>query len=277
MTLSLKAFAEAVHDLTPLNHNEKVVTFVWYLNDLLGQPRVQPREIIRCYRELALTEPQNLHQHLKHAEEQSPKVILRDRGGLRIEKTARDRLWAKYGDAVRKLQDENAADAAPPGADVAVIVALKEEFSELHVQLPNWEPVLVKETGGFDYTFALTSAEPDRAYRCVATFVGEMTHTPSAIETQRLLQSWRPRTIVNVGIAGSPSGEVGLGDIVVATVVDDYLARGKAVESKTDVGCGSQPGESHIGRAPASRSLPVTFRLPTRVPLNVCAPKPRTI
>jgi nucleoside phosphorylase len=237
MTLSLQAFAVAIHDLTRLNHNEKVVLFLWYLNDIAGQSRVQPSEIARCYRDLSLDEPQNLHQHIRWGEQRKPRIILRDGAGLRLEKGSRDRLWEEYGASIKEQQAKIAsAQNQGPGSDVAIIVALKEEFSELHVQIPDWEPVPVTETGGFDYAFKQASADPDRPYRCVVTFVGEMTHTPSAMETQRLLRTWRPESVVNLGIAGSLSEHVTLGDVVVATVVDDYLARGKAVERSDGAG-----------------------------------------
>jgi nucleoside phosphorylase len=236
MALSLHAFAEVIHDLTALSHNEKVLVFIWYLNEFAGKARAQSAEIASCYRELSLDKPQNLHQHIYKGEQASPKEILRDREGLRLEKRARDRLWKKYADAIEKAQTSVAIAEGGPKADIAVIVALREEFSELHVQIPDWEPVPVPETGGFDYTFAHPSGDSERPYRYVVTFVGEMTHTPSAMETQRLLRTWRPATVINLGIAGSLSEDVTLGDIVVGTVVDDYLARGKAVDSANEAG-----------------------------------------
>src|SRR4051812_39387148 len=99
MALGLHAFGEAIPDLTDLSHNERVLVFIWYLTEFAGQSRAKPTEIARCYRDLSLHEPQRLHQHIAQGERTSPKGILRDRDGLRLEKRTRDRLWNKYREA----------------------------------------------------------------------------------------------------------------------------------------------------------------------------------
>src|SRR5215469_11020225 len=63
--------------------------------------------------------------------------------------------------------------AAAEAVDVGIIVALFEEFRELHQALPN--PVAVKDerTGASDYLFRWT-VQSRSPYRCAATVVGVM-------------------------------------------------------------------------------------------------------
>jgi nucleoside phosphorylase len=114
--------------------------------------------------------------------------------------------------------------------DVGIIIALKEEFRELYVQLPNnCQFTQDGETGCLFYTFERGGSNRQRPYLCVATLAGQMGHTRSALVTETLIRLWNPQTIVNIGIAAGISTDVLLGDVVVATQVDSYLERSKAV------------------------------------------------
>ncbi|HEX8339753.1 MAG TPA: hypothetical protein VF624_02485 [Tepidisphaeraceae bacterium] len=234
--MTLKQFAAAISGFSQLSHNERVALLLWFYNDIEKIDRVHSAKLVAAYKELSIDPPQNFGQHIRQLEDRRPKVVLRDSKGIHLEKRKRDSYWRGYGEAVTAAMSVNPEDAEANRADVGIVVALREEFSELHIQVPNWEPCPVLESGGFDYLFNQESSVPDRPYRCVVTFVGEMTHTPSAMETQRLLRTWRPRSIVNLGIAGSLDADCLLGDVVVGSVVDDYLARAKAIGTADDAG-----------------------------------------
>jgi len=113
--------------------------------------------------------------------------------------------------------------------DVGVIVALEEEFDELHKLLPRSTPVKDDATGVYDYLFIrpVDGAEP---YRCAATFVGEMGPTEAALAAERFLGRRHPRTIVMLGIAAGIHDDVRLGDVVVAKSVGRYLDRAKVAD-----------------------------------------------
>ena len=112
--------------------------------------------------------------------------------------------------------------------DVGVIVALREEFTELYEQLPSPQPIRDGKTGSFDYLFAQPA--DTGSYRCAATFVGDMGPTDAALAAERFLDRRRPRTIVMLGIAAGIDKEVKLGDVIVATSVGRYLERAKVVD-----------------------------------------------
>ncbi len=115
------------------------------------------------------------------------------------------------------------------GVDVGIVIALKEEFQEFKALLPGeltWER---DETGQFSYVFEY----PATRHCCVVTFVGEMNPEHAAIQTERLLARWSPRAVVMLGIAAGIHEDVRVGDVVIASQVDSYLASAKAQAGST--------------------------------------------
>lgn len=127
-------------------------------------------------------------------------------------------------------------NASSSQKDVAVIVALQNEFEPLFLQIfekleDSYEH---KRSGRRDYMF--THKSQNRHYRCVATFVGKSGNTSSALVAQNVLQKWHPKTIVLLGTAGGFASDAKLGDVVVATQVDDFLADSTATEASSTGG-----------------------------------------
>lgn len=113
--------------------------------------------------------------------------------------------------------------------DVGIVIALREEFIELHDQIADkCESVRDSATGNYYYLFDYQCANRETCYRCVATFAGSMGPTKAGLITQRLVNEYKPNTLVMLGIAAGLSGDVKLGDVVVATVVDAYMENSKA-------------------------------------------------
>ncbi len=113
-------------------------------------------------------------------------------------------------------------------ADVAIVIALKEEFKDLFVDIgASYTPVPDPDANAFYYSFERSSAAANRPYRCVATFVGDMGEVPAALLAQNTLVRWKPATVVLIGLAGALSSNVKLGDVVVADQVDGYLQNAK--------------------------------------------------
>ncbi|HEX5750344.1 MAG TPA: hypothetical protein VFZ09_29200 [Archangium sp.] len=109
--------------------------------------------------------------------------------------------------------------------DLGIIIALKEEFRVFRELLPtSLRAERDENTGQYDYTFEL----PGSPHRCVISFIGEMNPEPATLHTERLLSRWNPRTVVMLGIAASLHPDVRVGDVVVASQVDNYLASAKA-------------------------------------------------
>jgi nucleoside phosphorylase len=117
--------------------------------------------------------------------------------------------------------------------DVGIVIALEEEFRELHEQIKvRCQVIPDPDTGRSFYLFDSPSADPEKPYRCLSTFFGGMGPTKAALVTQHLVKEWNPGTVVMLGIAGGLDKELSLGDVVVASVVDNFLDRGKAIPTQ---------------------------------------------
>jgi len=112
---------------------------------------------------------------------------------------------------------------APP--DVAVLVALQEEFLELQrgIGAP-WVPRPDEEFGGHVYNWV----DPESGLRCVAASAGRMGSDESVRLAERLLR-FKPAVLVNVGIAASLHHDVRIGDVIVPDMVYAYDKTAKAV------------------------------------------------
>ncbi len=120
---------------------------------------------------------------------------------------------------------------APLDIDIAIVIALQEEFEQLHARIKDrCTPVKDSETNDYDYVFTWPAAS-GQPYRCVASFAGKMGERKAALVTQRLLARWLPATVVVLGIAGGIDSDVRLGDVVAATEVESYLEDAKAVDA----------------------------------------------
>ena len=110
-------------------------------------------------------------------------------------------------------------------ADVGVMIALREEVDELFDQI--CKGLLLADDGY--YLFERPAGDGRPPCRCVATFIGEIDDAKCTLHTERMLERWRPSTVVMLGIAGGLHKDVKAGDVVAATQVDSYIASARAV------------------------------------------------
>jgi len=130
----------------------------------------------------------------------------------------------------QKSLAQGAVEMTEKTLDLGIVIALKEEFRVFQELVPTeLRAERDEKTGQYDYTFSL----PDSPYRCVVSFIGEMNPEPAALHTERLLSKWNPRTVVMLGIAAGLHPDVRVGDVVVASQVDNYLASAKAQPGAT--------------------------------------------
>jgi nucleoside phosphorylase len=130
--------------------------------------------------------------------------------------------------------------APAPGqaqVDLALLIALPEEFRVLIQALgTDYQHVLDASDGSHTYYFQRPAAQHPQPYRCAAKLVGAMGSLNTGLAAQHLLERLNPATLVMLGIAGGLSADLSLGDVVVATQADDYLAQAKAVHSAGEQG-----------------------------------------
>src|SRR6202050_3002395 len=113
--------------------------------------------------------------------------------------------------------------------DLAILVALPEEFEQLLSQLYGSLDILRDhEYGNYYYRFLL-APETRAPTQAVACFIGGMGPDRAGRQMERLLQRWSPRVTTVVGICGAIHQDVCLGDVVVPNRVDAYLSTTKAI------------------------------------------------
>ncbi|MDJ0797411.1 MAG: SIR2 family protein [Calothrix sp. MO_167.B12] len=119
---------------------------------------------------------------------------------------------------------------------MGIIIALPEEFDELSCQISemgiSWQSQPDPETGGHYYLFDYPIPNSSDYYRCVTTFAGEMGPTATSLATTRLIDKWKPKTVILPGIGAGIHSDVMIGDVVVADQVDGYEEDSKAVEGE---------------------------------------------
>jgi nucleoside phosphorylase len=129
---------------------------------------------------------------------------------------------------------DNEAPAADGRCDVAIVVALKEEFRILFERFDN-RHTHVEDGGRSYYIFEVGTLAGERPYRCVATLVGEMGTNRTGVIAEKMLSRWDPAALVVVGIAGGIHKDVRLGDVIIASQVSNYVEGAKVVDGASGV------------------------------------------
>jgi nucleoside phosphorylase len=136
----------------------------------------------------------------------------------------------RVGDTLHETGDgsPSTSDRETARVSLGLVIALKEEFSELFREIKGSCSVEIDGvTGNRFYRFERPGATAP--YQCVAIWAGEMGPEKAILVTERLLEVCNPSTVANLGIAAGVDKDVRVGDVVVATQVDNYLHRTKAV------------------------------------------------
>jgi nucleoside phosphorylase len=109
-------------------------------------------------------------------------------------------------------------------ADVLVLVALEEEFEQLHSMLPVPLAIPDAKHGGCDYVCEVGDRQ------VVLRLVGGMGTGDAQLAADRAIERWQPRAAVWVGIAAGIHKDVRLVDVIVPDQVDGYDANLKAID-----------------------------------------------
>jgi nucleoside phosphorylase len=118
--------------------------------------------------------------------------------------------------------------------DFIILTALEEERDAVLSKLLGHSKLdRVGEEPHTYYEAFIESRRNDRArYRVIVTSLARMGPLEAAAKAPEMVQRWKPRRVLMVGIAGGISGEVQLGDVLVASEIQDYTL-GKFEEDGT--------------------------------------------
>lgn len=126
---------------------------------------------------------------------------------------------------------QDVVETLAPKVDYIVLVALEEEFKSIRAVFDS-SPFATK--GGFADTscliYTITQQRSRKKATCGIYRMAAMTPVEAAIHTVTAIRQFSPKIVVSLGIAGGVNNDVGLGDVVVATEVTDYLAEAKVVD-----------------------------------------------
>ncbi|WP_140797778.1 AAA family ATPase [Myxococcus xanthus] len=116
--------------------------------------------------------------------------------------------------------------------DFIILTALEEERDAVLSKLPGYRKLdRVGEEPHTYYEAFIESRREDQArYRLIVTSLARMGPIEAAAKAPAIVQRWKPRRVLMVGIAGGIAGEVQLGDVLVASEIQDY-ALGKFEEN----------------------------------------------
>lgn len=118
--------------------------------------------------------------------------------------------------------------------DVGIVVPLKEEFRVFFERI-NGRCTDVVDGGRTYYVFEAPTVGGGASYRCVVTVMGDMAPTRAGIVAEKLLGKWQPELIVMLGIAGGIHKDVRVGDVIVATQVDNYVEGAKVSDDEKTI------------------------------------------
>ncbi|MCP3165160.1 phosphorylase family protein [Myxococcus qinghaiensis] len=140
------------------------------------------------------------------------------------------------------------AQTADSQVDFVILTALEEERDAVLSKLPGYRKLdRVGEEAHTYYEASIESRREDRArYRLIVTSLARMGPIEAAAKGPAIAQRWKPRRILMVGIAGGIAGEVHLGDVLVASEIQEYSL------GKTEV---NRPRQVRWKSAPLDASL----------------------
>src|SRR5882724_8732906 len=138
--------------------------------------------------------------------------------------------------------------------DIVIIIALKEEFEYfkaiLGVQL------IADNVDELIYYRCSLPASRGKTARIVVSFIGDMGNEESNLLAYRLIDATRPSLVISMGISGLINSDLKLGDVIVATDVDNYIHSSKIKQPDPSKALSMADDISWGGK-----SLPTTDRL----------------
>lgn len=110
--------------------------------------------------------------------------------------------------------------------DLGIVVALRDDFRELRAM--GGEFVQHPSDKLTSYRFKYGD------YEIVAAFVGDTGQAQAGRVAERLIDVWRPESIVSMGFAAGVHEDLRVGDVYVPTQADEYIQGAKAIANPQD-------------------------------------------
>lgn len=111
--MTIDDFAQLVSGLSGMSHVERIKHFGWFVLTQEKKARFTAADVIRCYDQLHMVKPGNVHSQLQQLMDKRPPDVLKDTGGYRLEARARDQLDGKYAARPATMAVEGMLQALP--------------------------------------------------------------------------------------------------------------------------------------------------------------------
>jgi hypothetical protein len=95
--VKLEDFVHLIQGFSSLNHAEKIKHFGWWLHVFGGVEDFGTKHISNCYGDLNLSPPVDINSFFRSLEGRSPKQLLKNGKGYRLERQVHEILTAKFG------------------------------------------------------------------------------------------------------------------------------------------------------------------------------------
>jgi nucleoside phosphorylase len=116
------------------------------------------------------------------------------------------------------------------GVDIALYVALSEEFHSVRTELGRgFAPVELTDVALTCFIGTIPSEPSNRSFRIVVVPAGKMGTERAANVTSTIIDRFKPKDVVVLGIAGALADELQPGDVFIPDRVVEYLANAATV------------------------------------------------
>ncbi len=95
--MTLEEFAQLIPGMEGMSHTDRIRHFGWFVHTQQQKDRFAPADITRCYDQLHLGKPGNVHGLLQQIADKKPPELLKDTRGYRLEARVRAAIEVKYG------------------------------------------------------------------------------------------------------------------------------------------------------------------------------------
>lgn len=118
--------------------------------------------------------------------------------------------------------------------DILLYVALSEEFDTVMADLGRgFQPEEISDAALTVYRGAIPAPSLNRSFSVAVVGAGKMGNSRAASITSMLLEKFKPRNLVVLGIAGAVAPDLNPGDVFIPDAVSEYLAN-SASRGETD-------------------------------------------
>jgi hypothetical protein len=95
--MTLEEFVQLIPNFSGMSHVDRIRHMGWFLLSQEKRDRFAAADVTRCYDQLHLVKPGNVHSQLQQMTDKKPPELLKDSRGYRLEARTKEYLDGKYG------------------------------------------------------------------------------------------------------------------------------------------------------------------------------------